>query len=116
MGTRSQVHFIQSGVYLYQHWDGSLLPSRVQSAISLNDRWDDEEYLTRIVFDSMKTKTAQKTTGYGIGTTRHGDIEFLVEIDCIRQTVKVSSGFGDDMDMIWTGTFEEFARSNQGDY
>lgn len=119
MGTRSQVHFINSGVYLYQHWDGNLLASRVQRGLSLNERWDDEEYLTRIIFDSMKSEIEaylkkeygeKPYTGFGIGTTRHWDIEYLVEIDVEKQTVKVLSGFGDDMTPDWIGTFEQFVK------
>ena len=119
MGTRSQVHFINSGVYLYQHWDGNLLASRVQRGLSLNERWDDEEYLTRIIFDSMKSEIEaylkkeygeKPYTGFGIGTTRHGDIEYLVEIDVEKQTVKVLSGFGDNMTPDWIGTFEQFVK------
>ena len=120
MGTRSQVHFVNSGVYLYQHWDGDLLSSRVQRGLSLNERWDDEEYLTRIIFDSMKSETEaylkkeygeKPYTGFGIGTDRHWDIEYLVEIDVEKQTVKVLSGFGDDMTPDWIGTFEQFVQN-----
>lgn len=119
MGTRSQVHFVNSGVYLYQHWDGNLLASRVQRGLSLNERWDDEEYLTRIIFDSMKSEIEaylkkeygeKPYTGFGIGTDRHWDIEYLVEIDVEKQTVKVLSGFGDDMAPEWIGTFEQFVK------
>lgn len=119
MGTRSQVHFVNSGVYLYQHWDGNLLSSRVQRGLSLNERWNDEEYLTRIIFDSMKSEIEaylkkeygeKPYTGFGIGTTRHWDIEYLVEIDVEKQTVKVLSGFGDDMTPDWIGTFEQFVK------
>ena len=119
MGTRSQVHFVNSGVYLYQHWDGDLLSSRVQRGLSLNERWDDEEYLTRIIFDSMKSEIEaylkkeygeKPYTGFGIGTDRHWDIEYLVEIDVEKQTVEVLSGFGDDMTPDWIGTFEQFVK------
>jgi hypothetical protein len=119
MGTRSQVHFVNSGVYLYQHWDGDLLSSRVQRGLSLNERWDDEEYLTRIIFDSMKSEIEaylkkeygeKPYTGFGIGTDRHWDIEYLVEIDVEKQTIEVLSGFGDDMTPDWIGTFEQFVK------
>lgn len=119
MGTRSQVHFVNSGVYLYQHWDGNLLASRVQRGLSLNERWDDEEYLTRIIFDSMKSEIEaylkkeygeKPYTGFGIGTDRHWDIEYLVEIDVEKQTIEVLSGFGDNMTPDWIGTFEQFVK------
>ena len=119
MSTRSQVHFINSGVYLYQHHDGYDLPHRVQNAISKNVRWNDEEYLTRIVFDSMKSEMEaylkkeygeEPHTGYGIGTSRHGDIEYLVTIDCAAQQIEVLEGFGNDMDSSWKGAFEDYSK------
>ena len=121
MSTRSQVHFTNSGVYLYQHHDGYDLAERVQNAIKKNVRWTDEEYLTRIVFDSMKSDmeklmkekyNEEPHTGYGIGTSRHGNIEYLVEIDCTEQRIKLLSGYGDDMGEDWTGSFEDFIKRN----
>lgn len=123
MSTRSQVHFKNSGVYLYQHYDGNTLSQRVQWAIKKNARWDDEEYLTRIVFDGMKSEqettmyvryNEEPTTGFGIGTTRHSDIEYLVSIDCEKQTIEIESGYGKDMTIDWTGSFEEFSNLGYG--
>jgi len=96
MGTRAQV-FIQDsysddaskGVYLYQHWDGDYLFQEVQNAIAKGDRWNDPEYLTRIIFCEM-VKTFDQvdgSTGYGIGTSQHGDIEYLVIVDIENQNV-----------------------------
>tara|TARA_B110001454_G_scaffold7392_2_gene7069 strand:+ start:4126 stop:4524 length:399 start_codon:yes stop_codon:yes gene_type:complete len=117
MSTRSQVHFKNSGVYLYQHYDGYDLPQRVQDAIKLNDRWTDEEYLTRIVFDAMKSKFEGQdlTTGFGIGTTKHSDIEYLVEIDCASQQIEVLDGYGENMVSIWKNSFENFVNADMGD-
>lgn len=53
-------------VYLYTHWDGYRLPIVVRDALKLEERWDDEQYLARIVFQAMLGNDTG-TTGYGIG-------------------------------------------------
>jgi len=88
MGTRAQVFMKDTGVYLYQHWDGDDLFQKVKNAIAKKWRWDDEEYLTRIIFCEMVKDNIDGETGYGIGNSQHGDIEYLVTVDCKNQTVE----------------------------
>lgn len=109
MSTRGQVHFKNSGVYLYQHMDGYNLPIEIANALLLKERWDDEEYLTRIVFDTMKDQSNAQTTGYGIGTEEHGDIEYLVVLDVDNQTVEVKKSHNET----WTGSFSDFIQLGQ---
>ncbi|MBT6051132.1 MAG: hypothetical protein HOG49_30400 [Candidatus Scalindua sp.] len=104
MSTRCQVYFKNSGVYLYQHHDGYDLPMEVAHALSLEERWDDEEYLARIVFDCMKEGSSATTTGYGIGTVEHGDIEYLVVLDVKNQTVEIKYSHSET----WSGSFSDF--------
>ena len=113
MSTRCQVHFKNSGVYLYQHHDGYHLPMEVAHALSLKERWDDEEYLTRIVFDTMKDGSRATTTGYGIGTEEHGDIEYLVVLDVDNQTVEVKTWLLDKLVSVWAGSFSDFISLGQ---
>ena len=120
MGTRSQVFMVNSGVYLYQHWDGYNLPLEVQEALKLKARWNDEEYLTRIIFETMlenakyegwddteESKLRHKTLSFGIGIQQHSDIEWLVEVNVETQTIKIREGY-DQLAEIWNGTFEQF--------
>lgn len=109
MSTRGQVHFKNSGVYLYQHMDGYNLPIEIANALLLKERWDDEEYLTRIVFDTMTDQSNAQTTGYGIGTEEHGDIEYLVVLDVAHQTVEVKYSHNET----WTGSFSDFIQLGQ---
>lgn len=91
MSTRAQVYIEDTGVYLYQHYDGDTLPDEVKAALKRGkDRWDDDEYLTRIIFCEMVKHHVEDLTGYGIGTTKHGDIEYLVIVNCEKQTVSVN--------------------------
>ena len=113
MSTRAQVHFKNSGVFLYQHMDGANLPIEVANALLLNERWDDEDYLARIVFDTMKDQSNYPTTGYGIGTVEHGDIEYLVVLDVENQTVEVKTWLLDNLVSVWAGSFSDFISLGQ---
>jgi len=87
MGTRAQVFIKDTGVYLYQHYDGYNLYETVVAALKKKMRWDDPEYLARIIFDEMTKDYRGEEAGFGIGTTEQGDIEFLIEMDCERQMI-----------------------------
>ena len=87
MGTRAQVFIKDTGIYLYQHWDGDGLFQIVKDAIAKGWRWNDEEYLTRIIFCEMVKDDIGGETGFGIGNSQHGDIEYLITVDCEKQTV-----------------------------
>ncbi|MDD3267107.1 MAG: hypothetical protein PHC75_08015 [Burkholderiales bacterium] len=93
MSTRSQAKIISKSlkvpIYLYQHYDGYALYKIVQNAIIRGrDRWNDPEYLTRIIFSEMIKDYVMGETGYGIGTSEHGDIEFLITVDIDNQTIQ----------------------------
>jgi len=92
MGTRAQVYFPETKIYLYQHYDGYNLPNTVRDALKRGkDRWDDPEYLARIVFCEMIRDDIDGTAGYGIDAVRHDDIEYLVTLDTNRQRVIVQN-------------------------
>lgn len=87
MGERGQVKI--GKVFLYTHWGGHKLKKIVKSALSKRWRWNDEEYLTRIIFDEMIKDEIGTETGYGIGTTKHTDLNYpLLEVDVIGQVVR----------------------------
>lgn len=89
MSTRAQVFINDTGVYLYQHSDGYELARTVKEAIARGERLDDPEYLTRVIFNEMIKDSIGDSTGYGIGTIQHSDIEYLITVDCEKQTMKV---------------------------
>lgn len=98
MGTRAQCFIKDEGIYLYQHWDGDNLMDEVVKAVNSDigkSRQDDSEYLARIIFCEMVKDDVAGETGYGIGTKVHGDIEYLVTVDCKNRKIteiKVYSG------------------------
>lgn len=79
------------GVYLYSHWGGSELPKIL--AMGLNrgrDRWGDEQYLARIIFQTMIGDDTQ-TTGYGISAVI-GDNSYPILVVCDEVVYKVAEG------------------------
>ena len=103
MSTRSQVKVISTEftipIYLYQHYDGYGLFEIVSNAIKRGkSRWNDPEYLTRIIFSEMLMSGSyddhnalNDTIGYGIGTSEHGDIDYLVTVNIDDQTIQVNN-------------------------
>lgn len=85
MSTRAQCFIKDEGIYLYQHSDGYDLMDTVVKAVNGpvgKDRQHDPEYLARIIFCEMVKGYEEESTGYGIGRQRHGDIEYLITVDC----------------------------------
>ena len=95
-------------VYLYTHWSGSELIDTLKAALKRGkNRWNDSEYLARIIFSEMVKGDLMAETGYGIGTEMHGDIEHPVPIlDCQTQMI---SWCGPRSDHLAVESFAEFA-------
>ena len=56
-------------IFLYTHWGGYRLPEVLQSALKRGrNRWNDDAYLTRIIFCEMVKGSEMEETGYGIST------------------------------------------------
>lgn len=89
MGERGQILIRDSGVYLYTHWGGDVLKQILQEALKKRWRWNDEEYLTRIIFDVMVGEGQGEETGLGIGTKIHGDLGYpLLIVDVENKKVE----------------------------
>jgi hypothetical protein len=114
MGDRGQVLMKNSGVFLYTHWGACDLIAGVQRAIAKKLRWDDEEYLTRIIFDEMIGEEQGKETGFGIGTIKHDDIWLLIVVDCDKKEVTINN-LPEEKET--TESFEDFIKHdyNQND-
>ena len=76
MGDRANVQIVQQGggvVNFYTHWSGYRLPEIVRLALAHKQRWDDGDYLGRIVFCEMLKAQGKdaldETTGFGIGNS-----------------------------------------------
>lgn len=76
----------ESTVYLYTHWTGSDLPAVIKTSLRRGkDRWNDGQYLARILFDDM-TGSDRDTSGFGISSViGDGGTDITVNVD--TQTV-----------------------------
>lgn len=104
MGDRANVRVVyaDSSIFLYTHWEGHSLPSTLQNALLKKERWDDGQYLSRIIFQEMIGQDAG-TTGFGISSiVEDGDDRVLI-VNVDEQTVSVKEKH-------WT--FDEFLKTD----
>lgn len=93
MGDRGNVLIREEGggeIYFYSHWTGSDLPIVVARALERGrSRWDDESYLSRIIFSQMISDggALADTTGFGISTEVTDGEAQIVVVDMKAQTV-----------------------------
>jgi hypothetical protein len=90
MGDRANI-IVKSGserVCLYTHWAGSNLPKTLKSALKRGkSRWDDFQYLTRIIFCEMIGDDTKGLTGFGITQDIHDNENEILEVNIDNQTV-----------------------------
>jgi hypothetical protein len=89
MGDRGNIIVKQHSeeVYLYSHWHGHDLPEILQTALKRKQRWDDNQYLARIIFCTMVKGNEAGETGFGISSKQHdGGVDIVVDVP--TQTVK----------------------------
>ena len=86
MGERGQIKI--GNIFLYTHWEGYAIKKMLQNALAKKWRWDDEEYLRRIIFCEMVKNDIEQETGYGIGDALHTDLNYpLLEVDVKNQEI-----------------------------
>lgn len=95
MGDRANVIVVDGGeqVCLYTHWAGSELPQTLQEAlIRGRERWDDAQYLARIIFCEMVRGCEMRLTGYGISQTPGDGQDRILYVDIASQSVSINRG------------------------
>lgn len=79
-------------VYLYTHSNSKDLINVMHEVLSKKVRWDDPDYLARMIFCKMiPLDEWDSELGYGIGTQLYKDVNILVSIDTVHQTINISS-------------------------
>lgn len=98
----------QDALFMYTHWRGSDLPEIVALGLSRGEtRWDDEQYLNRILFQTLVGKDFG-TTGFGL-STEMGDGGTEVYIDPEAQIVEFEG-----TPYTYLGFIEQFAPNLRG--
>lgn len=98
-----------SGVYLYTHSEGDLLPENVQNSLKMEQRWSDHQYLARIIFCRMIDEdNLNGTTGFGISGQVGDGEKRILQVDAGQQ--EVTAWVGDLMAARWS--FEEYINLN----
>ena len=87
-------------VYLYTHDYAKVLVGIVHDVLSKQKRWDDPDYLTRMIFCAMIPPNEwDSETGFGIGTQYYVDTNLLITIDLTENFISISS-FGSGVDNV----------------
>ena len=106
------------GVGMYTHWKGSRLPFIVKQALSRKQRWDDPDYLARIIFSEMIKKDIDAEDGFGLYATQIGSVKGylpdnehqVLVLDTVAQTIgfhpRKNDSFAAKPNAVWT--FEHF--------
>jgi len=104
VGDRANIHVIADGetegVWLYTHWKGYKIHQILKTAlIRGRERWDDSQYLARIIFCEMIKDNIMGLTGYGISSQIHDNDRAIIHVYSDKQTILIKDKLR---------TFEEF--------
>lgn len=95
-------------IYLYSHWGGGSLARVVQCALVRGrDRWTDEPYLGRILFNEMTAGSEMETQSFGVSTYLTDNEHDLLVVDAEKQTVSLQPP-GGPVAKSWA--FDDFVR------
>ena len=99
MGDRSNIVIQESNgnrIYLYGHWMGEDSIRVVREVLSRRDRWNDESYLARMLFEKMIQGNVDSSTGFGISTYMCDNEYPLIVLEPATQTAVLEEyGWGD---------------------
>lgn len=116
MGDRANIviekdnHSFPHPVFFYTHWHGYAIKPTLKAALLRGkERWNDGQYLARIIFCEMVKGKEMETTGFGI-TTRIGDGGYLLLcVNMREQKVKERDSSEDEnATVLKEWTFDEF--------
>lgn len=94
-------------IYLYTHDHADKLLHDVYQTLKQGTRWDDEDYLSKMVFCHMVPQEQWLSDkGYGIGTQMYTDINILITLDVPNQTIAIGSAT--DRNTRYVLSFQDF--------
>jgi hypothetical protein len=97
-------------VYLYTHDTANTLVKDVYDALQVGKRWDDPDYLSKMIFCRMlPLECWLEDKGFGIGTQMYNDVNLLISVNTVQQIITIHS-MEDKYNKIML-TFQEFIDS-----
>lgn len=109
----------KGGVYLYTHWAGYEWPEELRQALVFGrERWDDDQYLPRIITTRVFRDLVDSTTGGGL-SVRIGDNEYpIICVDVANQQVGFAAEGAESQRSQWYDvvSFEEYVAQDKADY
>ncbi|WKW85986.1 hypothetical protein SEA_JONJAMES_5 [Gordonia Phage JonJames] len=104
MGDRANIYLVDNvdretgkvlgGIYLYTHWRGHLWPETLGHALDstlAQDRWDDPEYLARIITQYVFADLVDSSSGGGISTRIGDNGHDIIVVDLYAEKVYFAS-------------------------
>lgn len=96
MSNPGYIHVItddeSEGVYLYTHDGKDDLKSILKAALLRGeDRWDDTQYLTRIIFCEMIQNDVLGSTGYGISSVKWDETSPVIHVHSDKQIILIEN-------------------------
>lgn len=116
MSNRGQIVIEDVGVHLYTHRDAHKLEESAASALKRGqDRWEQPDYMARIVLDDLKNSDTG-TTGYGLSATNYPNTYRTLRLNFHNQRVRLESIYDDedDWEMGMGGFVEQFTEADDG--
>ncbi len=104
----------KNGIYFYSHYGGNELIIDLKNAlIRGKNRWDDSQYLNRIIFSEMIKNSVLDETGFGL-STKIGDNSYnIIVVNPEEKTVGLAHEGNEPLVFhIWS--FENFVSSISG--
>lgn len=96
----------KSDIFFYGHWAGRDAPAAAQRALARKERWTDDQYLARLVWDSFCPESQHgKELGFGISPFIGDNSHDLTIVDIEAQRVIRAS---ESMQEKNSWTFEQF--------
>lgn len=96
MGDRANICLKQNNskdggqIYMYTHWGGHELAEVLQQALIRGaSRWDDEQYLGRILFSELIKDNPEELTGIGLSTYLCDNEHPIIHVDSETQEVAI---------------------------
>lgn len=93
MGSRANIILEENDcppIYFYTHWKSDYLPEIVHKAICRKSRWDDPQYLARIIFGELIRGNENEETGFGISTYVGDGGDKIIGVNLSTQEVKMN--------------------------